>query len=85
MRFILLSALLIAAFTSEAQKKNAPATSAITYDQSLYSGIRWREVGPFRGGRSGTVTGVPGKCSNKSSVLSKSNSKPCWFLIHNSP
>ena len=60
MRFILLSALLIDAFTSEAQKKTVPATSAITYDQSLYDGIRWREVGPFRGGRSGTVTGVPG-------------------------
>ncbi len=60
MRFILLSALLIAAFTSEAQKKTVPATSVITYDQSLYGGIRWREVGPFRGGRSGTVTGVPG-------------------------
>lgn len=32
----------------------------IKYDQSLYSGISWREIGPFRGGRSCTVTGVKG-------------------------
>jgi photosystem II stability/assembly factor-like uncharacterized protein len=32
----------------------------LKFDQSLYSGVRWRELGPFRGGRSGTVTGVRG-------------------------
>ena len=27
----------------------------------LYEGIRWRSIGPFRGGRTVAVTGVPGK------------------------
>jgi photosystem II stability/assembly factor-like uncharacterized protein len=30
-------------------------------DQSLYSGLKWRLVGPFRGGRALAVTGVPGE------------------------
>ncbi|KZS38019.1 glycosyl hydrolase [Aquimarina aggregata] len=32
-----------------------------TYDQSLYDALEYRLVGPFRGGRSAAVTGVPGK------------------------
>jgi len=32
-----------------------------TYDESLYSSIEYRLIGPFRGGRSAAVTGVPGK------------------------
>jgi photosystem II stability/assembly factor-like uncharacterized protein len=31
------------------------------YDPSLLSGLRWRLVGPFRGGRTVTATGVPGQ------------------------
>src|SRR5215471_8725911 len=31
------------------------------YDPSLYSGLRWRMLGPFRGGRVNAVTGVPGQ------------------------
>ncbi|MEZ4994422.1 MAG: glycosyl hydrolase [Saprospiraceae bacterium] len=31
------------------------------YDETLYNALEWRNVGPFRGGRSATVTGVPGK------------------------
>lgn len=42
-----------------AQKKAQPST--LSFDAALYSGIRWREVGPYRGGRSCTVTGVVGK------------------------
>ena len=30
-------------------------------DEILYGGMEWRLVGPFRGGRAGTVTGVRGK------------------------
>lgn len=40
------------------------AAMADTYDgvdEKLYSSLKWREVGPFRGGRAATVTGVPGK------------------------
>ena len=31
------------------------------YDASLYSGLRWRMIGPFRGGRVNGVTGVHGQ------------------------
>jgi len=30
-------------------------------DRSLYSGLRWRMIGPFRGGRVNGVSGVPGQ------------------------
>ncbi|HBB48645.1 MAG TPA: hypothetical protein DCZ44_03295, partial [Flavobacteriaceae bacterium] len=31
------------------------------YDPSLYDALSYREIGPFRGGRSAAVTGVTGK------------------------
>ncbi len=31
------------------------------FPQNLYSGLRWRLIGPFRGGRVNAVSGVPGK------------------------
>jgi photosystem II stability/assembly factor-like uncharacterized protein len=34
--------------------------AAQSLDPSLFSGLRWRLVGPFRGGRAITATGVPG-------------------------
>jgi len=30
-------------------------------EHSPFSSIQWREIGPYRGGRSCAVTGVPGK------------------------
>jgi photosystem II stability/assembly factor-like uncharacterized protein len=33
---------------------------AQTYSPSLYSGLRWRQVGPFRAGRISAVAGIPG-------------------------
>ena len=73
MKFKLIVCIGIAIFQSywiTAQKSKTPKTinatpTALTakdikYDQSLYSGISWRELGPFRGGRSCTVTGIKG-------------------------
>ena len=31
--------------------------SAQTFDSSAFAGMRWREIGPYRGGRSVAVTG----------------------------
>ncbi len=31
------------------------------FDATLYSGLRWRMIGPFRGGRVNAVSGVPGQ------------------------
>ena len=54
--------LLFASFQSgQAQKKkkrDSPGT--ISYDESLYQALEWRSIGPYRGGRSAAVTGVPG-------------------------
>jgi photosystem II stability/assembly factor-like uncharacterized protein len=53
--------LLALSFGANAQKKpTSTQSSTLSFDQSLYSGIHWRELGPFRGGRSCTVTGVRG-------------------------
>ena len=41
-----------------AQRKNNKNESALTFKESLYNGIQWRLVGPYRGGRAGTVAGV---------------------------
>src|SRR5580765_3153262 len=40
---------------SQAVRAQAP------YDSSLYSGLKWRLLGPFRGGRVDAVSGVPGR------------------------
>ncbi len=37
----------------------APARAQV-YDSTLFSGMRWRLLGPFRAGRTVAVTGVPG-------------------------
>ncbi|HEV1285668.1 MAG TPA: hypothetical protein VNU44_10165, partial [Bryobacteraceae bacterium] len=34
--------------------------SAQQVDPDLYAGLRWRLIGPFRGGKSTMVSGVPG-------------------------
>src|SRR5579863_2186573 len=36
------------------------AASAQTVDPNLYAGMKWRLVGPFRGGKATTASGVPG-------------------------
>ena len=47
------------AVTSHAQKAKTPQTqSAPAFNAELYSGLKWRNIGPYRGGRSNAVTGV---------------------------
>ena len=36
-------------------------TAKVLFQESLYNGLEWRCIGPFRGGRSAAVTGVAGK------------------------
>jgi hypothetical protein len=61
--YLLLFSLVLIGEGVLAQKKGttAPAKAAISYDESLYNAIEWRSIGPYRGGRSAAVTGVPGK------------------------
>lgn len=43
-----------------AQRKNAKETPTSTFDEKLYAGLEWRNIGPTRGGRSTAVSGVIG-------------------------
>jgi photosystem II stability/assembly factor-like uncharacterized protein len=64
---ILMLVLLQAFFTlpAFAQKKGGTVTASTSaikmYDSTLYNALEWRSIGPFRGGRSCTVTGVEGQ------------------------
>ncbi|UII81243.1 glycosyl hydrolase [Flagellimonas sp. CMM7] len=57
-----LALLLLISFDSEAQrrKKKIPSPSIVLSD-SMYHGLKWRNIGPFRGGRSVTSSGVIGQ------------------------
>lgn len=53
---LLLAVLLLPALSSE-----LCAQSTSNFAPELYDGLEWRNIGPFRGGRSCAVTGVPGQ------------------------
>ena len=62
LKHISLLILLGISFQIYAQKKKSTSGGAgVTYDEKLYNALEWRNIGPFRGGRSAAVTGVPGK------------------------
>ena len=56
-KYILIPIFLLFFISTSAQRKNV-SNQTISYDESLYNSIEYRLVGPFRGGRAGTVTGV---------------------------
>ena len=58
-RLFVASLVLTIATAAAAQRRQAPGSRLPTpaFDTSLYNGLEWREVGPFRGGR---VTAVAG-------------------------
>ncbi len=47
-------------FTTNAQRRSKTVVSE-PIPEALYSSLEYRLVGPFRGGRSAAVTGVPGQ------------------------
>ncbi len=51
---------LVTGFTGFAQKK-VSSRQTLNFDEKFYNALEWRNIGPFRGGRSAAVTGVPGK------------------------
>src|SRR5688572_14720542 len=61
MNRILIFLMCVLSIAGWSQKKTASAKPSVTYDEKLYGGLEWRNIGPFRGGRSAAVTGVPGK------------------------
>ena len=40
-------------------RHDEPQSQAVTFDPSLFSELRWRNIGPFRGGRTKAVDGIP--------------------------
>jgi hypothetical protein len=59
---LLFICLLILPIKGNAQKrKNKSSKPTIKLTDSLFHGLKWRNIGPFRGGRSVTSTGVIGQ------------------------
>ena len=46
---------------ADAQSKRKNKKATVSYPESTYESLEYRSIGPFRGGRSAAVTGVPGK------------------------
>src|SRR5258706_8453017 len=66
MLFKILLPLLLSLFvltTTYGQRKKQVTPQFIPVDTSLFGTLEWRNIGPFRGGRSAAVTGVRGKPS----------------------
>ncbi len=62
--YLILSSLCLFMITpgfSQRKKNKKPIVQTLKIDTALYNGLKWRNIGPFRGGRSAAVTGVSGK------------------------
>jgi photosystem II stability/assembly factor-like uncharacterized protein len=57
---LILILLAVSLYSAEGQKRKKNQSTTVSFEASLYEGMEWRLVGPFRGGRAGTVTGVRG-------------------------
>lgn len=63
-KFCILGMVILLSFPAFGQRKQRKATgqdSKMMIDEAVYNAAQYRSVGPFRGGRSAAVTGVPGK------------------------
>jgi len=61
LKLLLVTFLVFPLLSSAQRRKKQEAKPAIVLHDSLYSGLKWRNIGPFRGGRSVTSTGVVGQ------------------------
>ncbi len=57
----LASAAVAAPAVKDAKALSAPATPTVKVDSAVYSGLHWRGIGPYRGGRAIAVSGVAGQ------------------------
>lgn len=56
--FPLLALLLLGSNALFSQKNKKADTSPPAFEEQLFEGVKWRSIGPFRGGRAGTAVGV---------------------------
>lgn len=54
----ILFALSPASWAQRKQKETSTPTTSNTLNADLYKGLKWRNIGPFRGGRSNAISGV---------------------------
>src|SRR5262245_46212198 len=60
MRTITLACLLLIAFSGIAQKSKTKTEAPASFiDASQFKGLKWRSIGPFRGGRANAIAGDP--------------------------
>ncbi len=59
--FIFIGIHAISAQKNKRKQKSTSLSSAELLNEKLFDAVNWRHLGPFRGGRSCTATGVPGK------------------------
>ena len=50
---------LLISFSTQAQKAKTETVTTTPSNADLYKGIKWRSIGPFRGGRANTIAGDP--------------------------
>ena len=60
MRYIIMVLLCGLSFSSQAQKKKNEVVQQAPSPDSIFSDLKWRNVGPMRGGRANAVSGVAG-------------------------
>ena len=61
MKYFLIMMLCISSLVATAQKKKAASLAPVQPSpDSLFSNLKWRNIGPFRGGRANAVSGVVG-------------------------
>jgi hypothetical protein len=61
MKYFLLATLcILSLFTAAQKKKSGPIAPVQQSPDSLFSNLKWRNIGPFRGGRANAISGVVG-------------------------
>ncbi|MEM6378184.1 MAG: glycosyl hydrolase [Bacteroidota bacterium] len=60
-RIIVFCLIILPLFSFGQKRKKTPSEPAIKIEDSLFHGLKWRNIGPFRGGRSVASTGVVGQ------------------------
>ncbi len=59
---LFISILMLTSYSTSAQKyKRKKQQNTTQFDQKYFDAMQWRNIGPFRGGRSCAVTGISGK------------------------
>ena len=61
LKLLFIGLLIVPISASSQKRKKKIQKPVIAITDSLYHGLKWRNIGPFRGGRSVTSTGVIGK------------------------